>query len=146
MSQADLGTFDGALVLATSIKVTNAGDGLSAALAVDPTLMHLGQKVCVVLECEVADITFSPIPKAAGTVVRVHKLRAGDAAIVAEDLVSDALNEQRRRIEASKGVERLDFSGSGDDEFEATDGPDGTTVVDPDGQVVALDERRSSSK
>lgn len=115
MAQNELGMFDGSLVLSTSIKVTNAGDGLSAAMAVDPVVMHLGEKRYVVLECEVVDVTFREIPDTGGAVTRVHRLKAGDAAIVAPDLVADALAAQRQRILEAQGVQEFDF-GEPDDQ------------------------------
>ena len=106
----DLGTFDGKDVLRTAISVTNAGDGLSEAMKVDPTLLHLDDKVYVVLECQVAKVRFDPI-KDTDAVSRVHVLRAGTATMVDADLVQQQLTEQAERIllakEAEAGIQRL---------------------------------------
>jgi hypothetical protein len=117
-AMTDLGNFDGKDVLRTTIAVTNAGDGLSEALKVDPKLMHLDEKVYVVLECEVAKVRFEPI-KDTDAVSRVHVLRAGNATLVDSDLVVEQLAEQAERIqrakEAEAGISRLPYA----DELEA---------------------------
>lgn len=100
-----LGTFDGQEVLRTTIAVTNAGDGLSEALKVEPALLHLGDKVYVVLECEVSKIRFDPI-KDTDAVSRVHTLRAGNASIVDEALVKPMVDEMAARIQAAKEAEQ----------------------------------------
>jgi len=109
----DLGAFDGKDVLRTTIAVTNAGDGLSDALKVDPKLLHLDDKVYVVLECDVAKIRFEPI-KDTDALSRVHVLKAGTATLVDADLVRDQLNEQAERIlrakEAEAGITRLPYN------------------------------------
>jgi len=109
----DLGTFDDRDVLRTTIAVTNAGDGLSDALKVDPKLMHLGEKVYVVLECEVAKVRFDPI-KDTDALSRVHVLKAGTATLVDADLVRAQLDEQAERIlrakEAEAGISRLPYN------------------------------------
>lgn len=103
----DLGAFDGQQVLGTTIAVTNAGDGLSKAMRVDPQLLHLDQTVYVVLECTVGSIKFSPAGPDVSGVVRVHTLRAGAATLVDKDLVDQHLRDQERRIEEAAGVQRL---------------------------------------
>lgn len=107
-----LSSFEGRDVVQSSIKVTNAGDGLSDAMAVDPAEYHLGGTVHVVLECEVSKVDYHPI---SGTEVlrRVHTLRAGTATVVSAELVADVLEAQRVAIEKAKGIQRLDLDGSG---------------------------------
>lgn len=112
---SDLGSFEGRDVLQATVAVTNAGDGLSKALGVDPDQLALGEAVYVVLECEVAKITHSPIKDTHG-VTRIHTLRAGSATLVDEELVRQHLDEQQRRIEESQGVHRLGFAGDDIDE------------------------------
>lgn len=111
MTTAQLGDFDGKDVLRTTIAVTSAGDGLSEALKVDPKLMHLDEKVYVVLECVVAKVRFEPI-KDTDAVSRVHVLKAGNATLVDPDLVADQLKQQAERIqlakEAEAGIQRID--------------------------------------
>lgn len=108
-----LGTFDGMQVLNTGIRITNAGDGLSAALQVDPKIMHHGEKIYVVLETEVVNVAFPPIKDTDG-VTRLHTLRAGRATIVDADMVADVLEAQQHRIDAAAGKHQLPF-GSDED-------------------------------
>jgi hypothetical protein len=105
-----LGTFDSKDVLSTSIKITNAGDGLSKAMAVDPQLMALHEKVYVVLECEVSRVQFQDIKDVDG-VLRIHTLKAGTATVVDADMVADVLEAQVARLEEAAGVTRLPFTG-----------------------------------
>lgn len=97
----DLGEFDGRDVLGTSIQVTNAGDGLSDAMKIDPQVMHIGDRVFVVLECEVAKVRYDPI-RDTDALTRVQILRAGTATIVDGKMVSDAIEQQRDKIERAK--------------------------------------------
>lgn len=102
----DLGTFDGQEVISTAVKITNAGDGLSSALAVEPQIMHHRQIVTVVLECEVARVSFDPV-KDTDRLTRVHTLRTGIATIVDPSLVKKVLEQQRVKLETAAGVTRL---------------------------------------
>lgn len=114
-----LGRFDGREVIKSTIAVTNAGDGLSKAMAVDPAKMDLHEKVYVVLECEVAKVTFTEVDDT-NKVARNHTLKAGDATIVDEDLVREHLDAMAKRIEEAQGVHRLPL----DEDGEAGDEPD----------------------
>lgn len=102
----NLNTFDGKDVVTTSVQITNAGNGLSSALTVEPTEFHHGDIVCVVLRCEVTKVGFVPV-KDTDRLARVHTLRAGDATIVDETMVKEVLDAQRRKIEAAQGIQRL---------------------------------------
>ena len=97
-------------VAAASIKITNAGDGLSEALAIAPAEYHQGDRVYVVLETEVAKVTYEPIRKS-DDLRRVHTLRAGVGTIVDEALVRKVVETQRKANtlarEAAAGVVRL---------------------------------------
>jgi hypothetical protein len=101
-------------VVQSTIRVTNAGDGLSEALAVDPAEYHLGQKVHVVLETEVVKVTYDEIGDT-DVLRRVHTLRAGIGTIVDEKVVAKVLREHRVALERAKGVTRLPgVDGDGD--------------------------------
>ena len=108
-----LGRFDGREVIKSTVAVTNAGDGLSKALAVDPAALDLGDKVYVVLECEVSKVTFVPVPDTS-KLQRVHTLKAGGATLVDEDLVREQLDTQAQRIEESQGIQRLPMGEGGE--------------------------------
>lgn len=119
--------FEGREVAGYKIKITNAGDGLSAAMAIDPEAFTLGEHVYVVLECEVGRISFDPVKDTNG-VIRVQTLKAGTATTVDKELVDEVLEEQRVKIEEHQGVVRLDFGAGDADDSEASDGE-----VEPDG-------------
>jgi len=108
---AKLGKFENREVMASTIAVTNAGDGLSESMKTEPQLLHHGDVVYVVLECEVTKVTFEPVKGADDRVERKHTLRAGTATIVDSGLVDAQLEEQRernrRRADEEKGQGRL---------------------------------------
>lgn len=108
MTATKLTKMDGKDVRSASIAITNAGDGLSDALAVDPQEFHHGEKVYVVLECEVAKVRFDPI-KDTQDLRRIHFFRAGNATIVDESIVAEQLEEQARKIEEAAGIRRLEL-------------------------------------
>lgn len=118
-----LGSFDGRDVLGTNVAITNAGDGLSKAMSVEPLELHLGETVYVVLECEVSKVRFDPV-KDTQAVQRVHILKAGAATMVDGDLVADVLEEQERKIEEAAGVHRLPL-GADDPDAPDPEGDDG---------------------
>lgn len=115
----DLKPFEGREVSSTSIRITNAGDGLSEALEIDPLTLRIGERVYVVLECDVSKIRHEPRKAAKGEesdptdLVRVQILRASAATLVDKELVGDAIAAQKDRIQAAKdaaaGQERLDL-------------------------------------
>lgn len=116
-----LGTFDGKPVVRSTIAIVGAGDGLSAALRVDPKSFHQGDKVYFVLEGIVTDVTFTPLSKddPSGPQVRKHKIKAGTATEVDEQLVKVQLDNQRAVIlkaqEAAKGIKPLPFDDEADE-------------------------------
>jgi hypothetical protein len=103
---AGLSQFEGRDVLQATIKVTNAGDGLSDALGIEPCEYHLGETVYLVIEAEVSRVNYEEI-KDTGALKRVHTFRAGDATMVDGQLVAKVLEDQRIALEKAKGVERL---------------------------------------
>ena len=105
VSEPELGEFEHRPIARTNIKVTNAGDGLSQALKVDPQILHHGDTVHVVLECLVAKVTLEPLDDEGDELVRVHVLKAGSAAIVDEALVADAIADQQERIRKARQEE-----------------------------------------
>lgn len=102
-----LGRFGNREVIGTAVAITNAGDGLSKALGVDPQLLDLDEKVYIVLECDVNKVSFTPVKDAHNKLTRVHNLKTVGATIVDEDLVRAHLDEQAKRIEEHAGVHRL---------------------------------------
>lgn len=104
----ELHKFEGRQTVGCKAKITNAGDGLSAALEIEPDELHLGQKVWLVIEGTVSKITHEEAKEGRG-VIRVQSIKAGVATLVDETLVKDVLDEQRIAIEEAAGVTRLDF-------------------------------------
>jgi hypothetical protein len=100
--------FEGRDTIGASVKITNAGDGLSAAMEVDAVELKLGDKVWIVLEGEVTRIAHQPAKESKG-VVRVQTIKAGVATLVEEDLVKEVLEDQRIALEQASGVVRLGF-------------------------------------
>lgn len=114
-------TFEGRDVVGTRVAITNAGDGLSKAMTIEPRELHIGDTVFIVLEGEVTKVTHHRV-KDTDVLNRVQVIRAGVATLVDQDLVKGVLDAQRLAIEKAAGIERLDFEGTGepgDDEPDA---------------------------
>lgn len=109
--------FEGTEVIAASIAITKAGDGLSDALSVEPEAFHLGERLYVVLECEVAKVRYSDV-KDTGSLRREHTFEARGATLVDATLVADLVQAQREKIQHAKeqaaGIERLPFEDHAD--------------------------------
>lgn len=135
-----LDNFDGKTVVRTSIAVTNAGDGLSTALAVAPRQLHHEQEVVIVLRGVVAKVGFTPLSKdTPHLLVRGHTIRAGSAVLLDAEqanVVEEYLTAEEERIkvavEKAEGVFRLD-----DPEVLADAGPG--TPEDPEDPLVPDD-------
>lgn len=115
MSMSDpvtvLSPFDGKPVVRSTIAVTNAGDGLSDALGIDPQEFHHGETVYVVLECEVVKVTHTPIDRdTPGILGRGHTLKAGTGTIVDADLVEAQVRRQAERIDTAKRHAKGEFT------------------------------------
>lgn len=109
-----LNSFEGADVLQAQIKITRAGDGLSEALQVEPIEHHVGDIVHVVLRCRVGGVTLEPVKPGKDSaelniLKRVHKFVTEAGTIVDADLVTGVLDEQKRKIDAARGVHALPF-------------------------------------
>lgn len=109
-STSPLGAFEGRDIVGVKVRITNAGDGLSKAMNIEPEVLHPGDTVFVVLEAEVDSIQHKRV-KDTDVLERVQTLKAGTVTLVDEALVKDVLDAQRLAIERSQGVERLDFGG-----------------------------------
>jgi hypothetical protein len=129
---AALDSFEDRDVVAASVRIKKAGDGLSAAMHFAPVALHIGDTVFVVLECTVGPVSLRPI-KDTNVLERVHDLIAGNATYVDEDLVRKHLDEQAARLAAArekalaeKGILRLPFATVGDEDGGDEDetGPD----------------------
>jgi hypothetical protein len=111
----ELAEYEGLDVVESTIRVTNAGDGLSSALEVDPVAFELDELVYVVLECRVARVGYEQVKDSGGALRRVHTFRARTGTIVDRALVHDVVDKQRRRIAEARGELELDLEPNGDE-------------------------------
>ncbi len=133
-----LDDFDGKTVVRTSIAITNAGDGLSTALAVSPRQLHHDEEVVIVLRGKVSKVGFAPLsPDTPDLLVRLHTIKAGSATLLTTDQASEVdtyLDQEEERIkvavEKAQGIFRLD-----DESVQ-----DGSTSEDPTDPVLGDDE------
>lgn len=106
-----LGKFEGKPVIATNLIVRGTGDGLSAAMKVDPNVYKHGDRLVIAVEAVVRDIRFDPVDKTEpdGEQVRVHITFAETATVLGDaDAAGDvqaALDAQRDRIQRAKDAE-----------------------------------------
>jgi hypothetical protein len=104
--------YDGQAVVKTTVKVRNAGDGLSQAMATDAQTLHMGEKLTVVLEVDVTGVDVRPLDKddLKGPLVVAYVLSATSRATIIEDsLVAAALEAQQKRNDAAAGKPQLDL-------------------------------------
>lgn len=102
---SQLPPYGGKAVVRTAIKITNAGDGLSQGLAIDPQVLALGETHYVVLECVVDSHEHDRIldrGNDTGLVVLNQVLKAGTGTLIDKELVASVIAEQATRIEAAK--------------------------------------------
>jgi len=117
---SELGEFEGRPVGAIKIIVTKAGDGLSKAMDVEPTLLHQGDVGYLVLSYVTNKIRFDPTSKDPDdeNVNRIQILEATGATFVDRDLIGDVVEVMQGRIadhaeelkierEEAKGITRL---------------------------------------
>lgn len=114
--------FENQEVVGTTIKVTNAGDGLSQALKVEPVEYERGETVHVVLECKVDKVTFVGSKDNADSLIREHTLKAGVATVVDGSKVKSVLAAQKKKLAEAEGQHELpgldepgSSNGSGDE-------------------------------
>lgn len=142
-----LEAYKGHDVLRTGIKITNAGDGLSSAMAIAPQELELGAEVYVILKCEVVSHEYDPI-KDTDALELTQVLKAGDSTLADKDLVADLVAQQAAKIleakEKAAGLLRIEFpdapgvqeGGDGDEEDETA------VLVRQHSQGVHADELR----
>lgn len=124
--------FEGRPVIATAIEIPGAGGGLRDALTIDPAEYHYGDTVFVVIEGKVGKLRFDPIKDAGEGVKRVHVLDTQAATIAERETVERLLEEQARRIEEAKGLQRLPFGDELQDAHEKGEHADGPVEGCPD--------------
>lgn len=110
-----LGKHDGKEIIGCAIAVRNAGDGLSRAMQVEPTIIKDGTKVYIVMEGTVHGIEYKDVPNDDRKTMRVHIVRAGTATLVDREFAEEVLEKQAAAIEEFRGINRLDFTAGDDD-------------------------------
>ena len=113
VQHSTLTPFDGRTVASASLAITNAGDGLSQALAVEAREFHIGDVVDVLIRCEVTKVGHLEI-KDTDLLNRVHTLKAGVGTIVDAEFAETAIVEQQRKNDEAKGVLSLDLDADGE--------------------------------
>lgn len=94
--------FEGSPVISSVVQITNAGDGLSAAMQIAPTELTHGEIVHVVMECEVTKVGFKPVVGAEDKMTRFHVLRAGTATIVQYKTVEAILDKVKADLQEAE--------------------------------------------
>lgn len=112
---ADLVPFEGRDVLGTRVAITRAGDGLSKAMEIEPTVLEVGDTVIVVLECTVDSVRHERV-KDTDCLIRLHRLRAGVATLLDAPNVRKAIASQRRRLDDAAGRTPLFDDDEGDEQ------------------------------
>jgi hypothetical protein len=105
--------YEGLPVRRVAMKITNAGDGLSDSLKLEPILLHHNDEVFVVLRGFVVDVQHPPADKSEpgeiDAVVKTYKVKAAEIAIVEHGDVDALLERNRERLgEKRKLQERLE--------------------------------------
>lgn len=101
LANVDLGTQDGLPVIGVGVEIRNAAGGLQDALKTDPVIIHKGDRVLVLLDCEMIDLSFKSV-KDNDAWRRNHILRANGATIVDGEAFQEALRVQAEKIEKAK--------------------------------------------
>lgn len=94
-------------VVQASMKITGAGDGLSAAVNISPADYVHGETLYVLLECEVVNVDFPEVKKDTGVYARRHTLRTVLGTILDPEVANTYVAEQRRRNLEAAGIHEL---------------------------------------
>jgi hypothetical protein len=102
-----LGDLDGEAFTHTTIKLTNAGDGLSDSMRVEPCWLKTGDEVFVIVKAHVSQVTGKPwVGKGGETgLERIVTLKAEAAGLAAEDLVGPVIAEMQVRLRELRDAE-----------------------------------------
>lgn len=114
--KSKLTPYRGKAVNKTSLQITNAGDGLSQALDIEPLELEPGQTYFVVLKCKAGQHVHK-LTKDEDEYVLKQQLVAGTSVMVDAELVQHVIDEQEERneqarliAEQAKGVHRLPWN------------------------------------
>lgn len=115
---SDLKKYEGREVVGTAIKVTKAGDGLSAALEIEPVELHHDDVVYLVLKTKVAQVVHKASRKGSKSLIRSHVLETEAATIVDGQEVAALLEAQALKIEEAQGIQRLKLEAEANEALE----------------------------
>lgn len=149
MSRA-LGRAEGKQEVASTVKVTRTGDGLSNALEADPRGWDVGDRVPVLMWTEVEDVNHKRAKEGKG-VVRRHNFVCTEMVVLdflSEEQIDGMFEAQREAVKAyeaeqerlaeeAEGVQRVPFPPSGD---EAQPSSEGGVMSDAEWQASAKAE------
>lgn len=99
--------FENHEVVGTSIKVTNAGDGLSQALKVEPIEYDRGETVYVLLETTAEKITFVASKDDNEKLIREHVLKASRGTVVDPGKARPIMKATQKKIDEAEGLAQL---------------------------------------
>lgn len=116
---ATLPEFEGQEVRQASVRITNAGDGLSEALKISPVALHHGEEVYYVLRGRVADVNHRQKDED-DPLTRVHTVKATAITPIAADFAEKLLAEAAEQLRAAKAEAEGQLS-LGDAEPEAAE-------------------------
>lgn len=110
LNPATLGSHEGRTVSASRVSIKAVGDGLSAAMELDPIIAKVGDRVGVYIEGEVVDVHF-PRMKDTEDVARTHIIKA-DTGVVMDTLematlIEDVKDRKLLADETAAGVQRF---------------------------------------
>jgi hypothetical protein len=105
-----LEVYEGKDVVSTGVAIRNTGHGLEETMRTEPTLLHHGEKVYVLIECDVEKVRYDPVDKdnRGGEQTRVHMLVAGTSTFLDAEQARGAIekqaiaNKERRDREAGQ--------------------------------------------
>lgn len=89
--------FEGRQVTKSAVKVTNAGDGLSEALKLEPEALSMDQEVCLVIRGTITQINHKSIDD---VLTRVHTLKCSDAVKVKINVADQMIQAEKERLSA----------------------------------------------
>ena len=102
-----LGDFEGTPVKMVGIGISNAGDGLTPALAIAPVLIRKRDRVFVLLECECTDVRHPSIDENGEYCMRKQILHTTMATIVDAEVAEPLIAAQKERnLEAQLAKEK----------------------------------------
>lgn len=127
MSTPVIEIHDGRDVIGAKMSLTNAGDGLSQAMKLDPQRLHMGERVLVLIEAEVVKEQYVPAIKGdtRGPLHLVAVLRADAAKITTLAAAQKEMDRHKGRVEKASQIPGQQSIADEIDKGEAAEGAAG---------------------